>query len=57
MTGWVKEEIIHLNQLEKEKRMKPQVSRWKAVIKIRPELSEIENKQTIEKYYNKELVL
>ena len=57
MTGWVKEEIIHLNQLEKEKRMKPQVSRWKDVIKIRPELSEIENKQTIEKYYNKELVL
>ena len=57
MTGWVKEEIIHLNQLEKEKLMKPQVSRWKDIIKIRPELSEIENKQTIEKYYNKELVL
>ena len=35
---------LHLEEVEKEEQMKPKVSRWKEVIKIRPEINEIETK-------------
>ena len=40
---------LHLQQLEKEKQTKPQVSRRKEIIKNRVEIKEIEMKKTIEK--------
>ena len=39
---------LQLKQLEKEQ-TKPKVSRRKEIIKIRPEINEIETKKTIEK--------
>ena len=38
---------LHLKQLEKEKQTKPKVSRWKEIIKIRAEISEIDMKTTV----------
>ena len=38
---------LHLKQLEKEEQRKPKVSRRKEIIKIRPEINEIETKKTI----------
>ena len=35
---------LHLEQLEKEEQKKPKVSRRKEIIKIRPEINEIETK-------------
>ena len=51
---------LHLKELEKEEQMKPKVSRWKEIIKIRAEINKIENKQTKnnrKNKCNKELVL
>lgn len=36
-------------KLEKEEQMKPELSRRKDIIKIRGEISEMENRETIEK--------
>ena len=41
--------ILHLKQQEKEEQRKPKISRRKEVIKIRPEINEIEMKKTIAK--------
>ena len=38
---------LHLKQLEREEQRKPKVSRRKEIIKIRPEINEIETKKTI----------
>ena len=38
----------HLNELEKEKQIKPKVSRWKEIIKIKEEINKIEIKKAIE---------
>ena len=38
-----------LSKLEKEEQMKPKVSRWKDIIKIREEIKKIEKNKTIEK--------
>ena len=40
---------LHLNQLEKEEKTKPKVSRRKKIIKIRAEINETETKKTIAK--------
>ena len=40
---------IHLKQLEKEEQTKPKVSRMKEIIKIRPEINEIQMKKTMAK--------
>ena len=40
---------LHLKQLEKEEQTKSKVSRRKEVIKIRPEINEMETKKTIAK--------
>ena len=41
--------LTNLNELEKEEETKPKVGKRKEVIKIRTEISEIENRKTIEK--------
>ena len=38
---------LHLKELKKEERTKPEVSRRKEIIKIRAEINEIETKKTI----------
>ena len=40
---------LHLKKLEREKQIRPKVSRRKEIIKIRAEINEIETKKTIEK--------
>ena len=40
---------LHLNQLEKEEKRKPKVSRRKEIIKIRAEINKKETKETIAK--------
>ena len=40
---------LYLKELEKEKQTKPTVSKRKEITKIRAEISEIENRKTIEK--------
>ena len=40
---------LHLKQLEREEQTRPKVSRWKEIIKIKAEISEMETKKTIEK--------
>ena len=40
--------VLHLKKLEKEKQMKPKVSRRKE-IKLRAEINDIETKKTIER--------
>ena len=40
---------LHLNQPEKEEVMKPRVSRWKEILKIRAEINAKEAKETIAK--------
>ena len=45
----INNQILHLNQLEKEEQTKPKVSRRKEIIKIRAEINEIEMKETIAK--------
>ena len=40
---------LHLNQLEREERTRPKVSRRKEIIRIRAEINELETKKTIEK--------
>ena len=41
--------ILQRKELEKEERTKPKVDRRKESIKIRPEINEIEKKETTEK--------
>ena len=40
---------LHLKQLEREEQRKPEVSRWKEIIKIRAEINKTETKKTIAK--------
>ena len=40
---------LHLKELEKKQQTKPKISRRKEIIKIRPEINEIETKKTIAK--------
>ena len=40
---------LHLKELEKEEQTKPKVSRRKEIIKITPEINEIETKKTVGK--------
>lgn len=42
-----KQPILHLKESEKEKQIKPQNSRRNEILKIRAEISEIENRKTI----------
>ena len=41
--------MSQLSKLEKEKQMRPKVSRWRDIIKIREEINKIEKNKTIEK--------
>jgi len=41
--------ILHLNNLEKEKRKRPKVGRRKEIIKTKEEINKIEIQKTIEK--------
>ena len=47
---------LHLKELEKEEKTKPQVSRTKEIIKIRAEINEIETKKTIAKMYKPKIL-
>ena len=40
---------LHLKQLEKEEMKNPSVSRWKEILKTRPEINAKETKETIAK--------
>ena len=40
--------MLHLKKLEKEEKMRPEISRRKEIIKIRVELNEIKNKKQFE---------
>ena len=48
-TSQINNLTLHLNQLEKEEKTKPKVSRRKKIIKIRAEINETETKKTIAK--------
>ena len=48
-TSQINNLTLHLKQLEKEERKKPEVSRRKEIIKIRSEINEKEMKETIAK--------
>ena len=48
-TSQINNLTLHLKELEKEEQTKPKVSRRKEIIKIRPEINEMETKKTIAK--------
>ena len=49
--------IFHLKKLEKEKQVKLKASRKREIRKIRAEVIETENRETVEKISEKKLVL
>jgi hypothetical protein len=48
-TSQINNLIMHFNLLEKQEQAKPQINRWREIIKIRAKIIEIETKKTVQR--------